>query len=295
MSGHKNIFLTGATGFLGSHLTSRLLQEGHHVGVLARGSKNASARDRVEAALRDIGTTRLDHLTVFEGDISLTGLGLDEASTKSIASSTDEVWHCAASLSFMPEDREEIFRMNVGGTRHVLDLVEQIPSRRLQHVSTAYIAGNRSDIALETEINVGQSFKNPYEESKCEAELVIDAAHRSGTIVASVYRPSIVIGDSRSGKVTHFHGVYAFMRGLWAALERLRRRMPDGQIVKLPLRLLGAEDATLNFVPIDYVVEGMIEISNRPSSVGGTYNLANPSPTENRLWLPHICRVMGVE
>ena len=185
--------------------------------------------------------------------------------------------------------------MNVGGTRNLLELVERTPSRRLQHVSTAYIAGNRSDLALESDINVGQTFKNPYEESKCQSEMLVNSAHRSGAISASVYRPSIVVGDSRSGKVTHFHGVYAFMRGLWAALERLRRRMPDGQIVKLPLRLLGAEDATLNFVPIDYVVEGMIEISNRPSSVGGTYNLANPSPTENRLWLPHICRVMGVE
>ena len=71
--------------------------------------------------------------------------------------------------------------------------------------------------------------------------------------------------------------------------------MPNGGTVKLPLRLLGAEDTTLNFVPIDYVVEGMMEISRNPASVGGTYHLANPSPTENRVWLPNICRVMGVE
>ncbi len=163
MSERKRILLTGATGFLGSHLTGRLLHEGHHVGVLARSSKNTSARDRVEAVLRDIGTSRLDNLKVFEGDISLPGLGLSQTAMKSVVASTDEVWHCAASLSFMPEDREEVFQMNVGGTRHVLEMVERIPTRRLQHVSTAYIAGNRSDLALETEINVGQSFKNPYQ------------------------------------------------------------------------------------------------------------------------------------
>jgi nucleoside-diphosphate-sugar epimerase len=195
----------------------------------------------------------------------------------------------------MPEDREDIFRMNVGGTRHVLELVKRTASHRLQHVSTAYIAGNRSDLALETEINVGQSFKNPYEESKCEAEMLIADAHRRGKVVASVYRPSIVIGDSKSGRVTHFHGVYAFIRGLWTALERLRRGKPEGGLVKLPLRLLGAEGTTLNFVPIDYVVDGMVEIAHRRDSAGGTYHLANPVPTENRLWVPHICQALRVE
>ena len=295
MSERKNIFLTGATGFLGSHLTGRLLQDGHHVRVLARGSKNTSARDRVETVLRDIGASRMDNLEVFEGDISLPGLGLNEVATKKIAASADEIWHCAASLSFLPEDRKDIFRMNIGGTRHVLELVERIPARRLQHVSTAYIAGNRSDLALETEINVGQSFKNPYEESKCDAEMLIADAHRHGKAVASVYRPSIVIGDSKSGRATHFHGVYAFIRGLWAALERLRRRMPEGGVVNLPLRVPGAEGTTLNFVPIDYVVDGMVAISQRPDSAGGTYHLANPVPTENRVWLPHICKVLRVE
>jgi thioester reductase-like protein len=295
MSGHKRIFLTGATGFLGSHLASRLLADGHHVGVLARGSKSASARERVETVLRDINPAPLDGLEVFEGDISLPGLGLNDVAISRITGSTDEVWHCAASLSFLPEDRDEIFRMNVGGTRNVLDMVERIPSRRLQHVSTAYIAGNRPDLALETEINVGQTFKNPYEESKCEAELLVAAAHRQGKAISSVYRPSIVIGDSRSGRATHFHGVYAFIRGLWTALERLRRGVPEGRVVNLPLRLLGSEESTLNFVPIDYVVEGMVAIAKQPGSAGGTYHLANPVPTENRLWLPNICRVLGVE
>ena len=295
MSKPKKIFLTGATGFLGSHLTCRLLQDGHHVSVLARGSKNVSARGRVEETLRDVGVADFSSLDVFEGDIALPGLGLNEGAAKQIVMSADEVWHCAASLSFLEEDRADIFRMNVGGTQHVLDFAGRIPSRRLQHVSTAYIAGKRSDVAMESEIDVGQSFKNPYEESKCQAELLIADAHRRGDVVASVYRPSIVIGDSKSGRVTHFHGVYAFIRGLWAALERLRRRMPEGGLIKLPLRVLGAENTTLNFVPIDYVVDGMIAIAQSPGSAGGTYHLANPIPTENRLWLSHICRVLHVE
>jgi nucleoside-diphosphate-sugar epimerase len=295
MSKPKNIFITGATGFLGSHLTARLLADGCHVTVLARSSKTTSAKARVEDVMREVGVSEFGNLVVLDGDISQPGLGLTELVRKQTVSTTDEVWHCAASLSFEQEDREEIFRMNVDGTRHVLDLVKQTPSRRLQHVSTAYIAGNRSDLALETEINVGQTFKNAYEESKCQAELVIATEQRNKEIVASVYRPSIVVGDSRSGRVTHFHGVYAFIRALWAALERLRRRTPEAGPLNLPLRVRGVETQTLNFVPIDYVVDGMVAISRRPDSAGGTYHLANPSPTENRVWLRDICRVLHVE
>jgi nucleoside-diphosphate-sugar epimerase len=295
MSERKRILLTGATGFLGSHLASRFLIDGQAVSVLARGSKTASARERVETVLQDIGSAPQARLAVFEGDISLPDFGLSETDFNQLVSSTDEVWHCAASLSFLPEDREEIFKMNVGGMRNVLDLVDRIRGRRLHHVSTAYIAGNRSDLAMENEINVGQTFKNPYEESKCEAELIVADAHRQGKAVATVYRPSIVIGDSTSGRVTHFHGVYAFIRGLWTALERLRRGTSEDSIVNLPLRLLGAEGTTLNFVPIDYVVDGMLAISCRADSVGETYHLVNPVPTENRVWLPNICRVLGVE
>jgi thioester reductase-like protein len=263
--------------------------------ALARGSKTDSARQRVEETLSQIGKVSFEQLDVLDGDLAHPRLGISEDAFRKVAISANEIWHCAASLSFAEEDRDEIFRMNVGGTENILELAEQIPGRRLQHVSTAYIAGNRTDLALETDIDVGQTFRNPYEESKCQAEKLIDAAHRSGLVSASIYRPSIVIGDSRSGRVTHFHGVYAFIRGLWGALERLRRRMPEGGLVKLPLRLIGAEGTTLNFVPIDYVVDAMITISRSPDSMGQTYHLSNPFPTENRIWLPNICRVLGVE
>jgi thioester reductase-like protein len=331
MSHPKVIFLTGATGFLGSHLTARLLLEGREVKVLARSSKDLCAKDRVEAALRDVGVKHFENLTVIEGDISLPGLGLNDRVRHEIALSVEEVWHCAASLSFQEENRADIFQMNVDGTRQVLDLVKMVPTHRLHHVSTAYIAGNRSDVALENEIDVGQTFRNPYEESKCRAELIISEAHRAGAVTASIYRPSIVIGDSKSGRVTHFHGVYAFIRGLWTALERMRRRASytrsasareaqarqgaaPGEArslnsrsasatalslnkgpVHLPLRVLGSENQTLNFVPIDYVVDAMYEISRRGDSVGKTYHLSNPIPTENSFWLPNICRVLGVE
>lgn len=300
MPERKTVFVTGVTGFLGSHLTLRLLQEGHHVRALARGSKNMGPRERVVQTLHQVSGREevlrpyLAALEVLEGDISQNNFGLGDAA-KASATAVDEVWHCAASLSFADEDRDEIFRMNVNGSTHLLQIVEQTRSKRLHHVSTAYVAGNRPDIAMETEIDVGQTFKNAYEESKCQAELLVAHAARRGSARVTVYRPSIVIGESTTGRITHFHGVYAFVRALWSVLHRLRRGLPADTVVQLPLRVLGAPSGTLNFVPIDYVVEAMVTIGSRESSVGETYHLTNPEPTRNAEWLSHFCRIFKVE
>jgi thioester reductase-like protein len=300
----KHVFLTGATGFLGSHLAHTLLADGCAVTALARGSKSASAQDRVLNVLRQAAAAApgvtddksfgAERLRVVEGDISRPHLGLDLSELQRIAETTDEVWHCAASLSFEHEDRDEIFQMNVGGTENILDLVKRTRTRRLQHVSTAYVAGNR-EFALESELDVGQTFRNAYEESKCQSEKMVSAAHRSGDIVASIYRPSVVIGDSRTGRATHFHGVYAFIRGLHGALLRLRRKQGSSGNVHLPLRVAGSEHGTLNFVPIDYVVQAMLHIAKSADAPGGTFHLANPMATANHIWLPTICRLLRVE
>jgi len=110
MSQHN--LVTGVTGFVGSHLAYRLLADGHHVLALARGGKNASARDRVIEVLGDVAGAEkdlhahLDRLEVLEGDISKPLLGLKEESFRRATSVTDEVWHCAASLSFTEEERD---------------------------------------------------------------------------------------------------------------------------------------------------------------------------------------------
>jgi nucleoside-diphosphate-sugar epimerase len=300
MPGPKHALVTGATGFVGSHLTNRLLADGNRVTVLARGSRTSPARERILDVLSEVSDSDfrrspgVNRLTVLGGDISKPGLGIDNEVLRMAVETIDETWHCAASLSFAEEERDEIFRMNVDGARHVLEVVKRTPRRRLHHVSTAYVAGMQ-DIGLESTIDVGQKFRNPYEESKCQAERLVEEARLQGTIVPTVYRPSVVIGDSRTGRVTHFHGVYAFIRGLWSTLGRMRRKNPAKGTIQLPLRVPGSADSTLNFVPIDYVVNGMIEIGRRDSSVGNRYHLANPVATPNGVWLPAICRLLGAE
>jgi len=299
----KRAFVTGATGFIGSHLVWRLLEDGHSVSVLARGSRTASARDRVVDVLKTVADAQdhsdkipnaLDRLTVFDGDITRADLGIPKDQLGDLLASTDETWHCAASLSFSEDERDEIFLMNVDGARNIADVVMRTSGKRLHHVSTAYVAGIQN-VAKETELFVGQQFRNPYEESKCRAEQLITELHGLGRISATIHRPSVVIGDSRTGRITHFHGVYAFIKGLWSTLERLRRRNPTNGTINLDLRVPGTGDGTLNFAPIDYVVGGMVEIASQNSSAGKTYHLANPVPTLNRVWLPAISKLLGVE
>src|SRR5688572_1731761 len=104
MSMPKRVFVTGATGFVGSHLAFELLREGNHVTALARGSKAASPRDRVIEVLDTVAkqaegngglVPHMDRLAVLEGDISKASLGVNEELLRNVTSTTDETWHCA--------------------------------------------------------------------------------------------------------------------------------------------------------------------------------------------------------
>src|SRR5690606_3389842 len=132
-----------ATGFLGSHLLAALLRQGETVIALARSSGGAAGRTRVEAALAEVlgseesREAAAGRLEVVEGDIGATGLGLTDADRRELAARVDEVWHSAASLSFLEEERAAIFRMNLDGARSVVDFTAASRGRRLHHISTA--------------------------------------------------------------------------------------------------------------------------------------------------------------
>ena len=299
MSGPERVLVTGATGFLGSHLAYSLLRDGHQVVALARASETQSAGERLVDALGRVpadpaeASEVLGRLQTVDGDIAAPNAGLDRRTRRALADGIDEVWHSAASLSFIEEHRREIFRMNVDGTRNIVDLTSLTRSKRLQHVSTAYVAGMRSDTVRESELDVGQEFRNPYEESKCRAETMIRQDHMDGRIVATVHRPSVVIGESQTGRATHLHGVYAFIRGLWSVVDRTRKKTGK-EVVELPLRIRGSKDETLNFVPIDYVTAAMRHVGSMEGSAGQTYHMANPEATSNRHWLGIVCEQLGV-
>ncbi|NBW86085.1 MAG: NAD-dependent epimerase/dehydratase family protein [Planctomycetia bacterium] len=226
-----SILVTGATGLLGSYLVRDLLARDVPLAVLARPSRKQSARDRVEALVAGWETCLgrpLPRPAVLEGDLTQEGCGLDADAVRWVGRHCGQVLNNAASLAFVGADRDgEPWRTNVGGIRNVLALAEAAGIRHVHHVSTAYVCGLRSGTVLERDLDCGQAFGNDYEASKAEAEqLLRSAAHLDS---ATVYRPSIIVGDSHTGYTSTYHGYFASLRLGHTLLTRVPIGSTSGQ------------------------------------------------------------------
>lgn len=258
-------FVTGYPGFIGKRLVHRLVEAGRgredRLVVLVQ-PKNAGAARQDLAA---IGAARAE---VVEGDVEQMHLGLSGAEFKALARDVTDVWHLAARTR-LGGDRAELRRVNVEGTRNVLDLgLAARRLRRLNHFSTAYVSGDRVGVILEEELATGQRFHNAYEETKFHAELLVRRAQAE--LPATVFRPSIVVGDSRTGEIDRFEGPYALAILLVASPLAVPLPLPDDAV------------APLNVVPVDFVVEAALSISENPAGAGRTVHLVDPAPLSAR-------------
>lgn len=261
----RTIFLTGFPGFLGSRLLPRLLaRDADARAVCLVQPKFATvATARVESLVAD--DPSLDgRIELVEGDLTAPGLGLDG---ERLARTTTEVWHLAAVYD-LSVPRDVGMRVNVDGTRHVLRFAEGCTGLRRHHyVSTCYVSGRHCGPFRETDLDVGQTFNNHYEETKFLAEVEVAEA-REGGMPTTVYRPSIVVGDSRTGETQKFDGPYFL-------LQWLLRQPPRAAVVPY------VGDPTMvrfNMVPADFVLDGIEALSAAPTSSGQTYQLADPAP-----------------
>src|SRR5262245_50124706 len=167
--------LTGATGLLGRYLLRDLLLRGTAVAVLIRERDGQSPAERLEEILSywdgELGQKLPRQVHCLAGDVTLPGLGLDDAGRRWVAESCPRVLHSAASLTFYCKDRSaDPWRTNLTGTERVLDLCRAAGVREFHYVSTAYVCGRREGLIFEDELDFGQQFRNDYEESKFEAE-----------------------------------------------------------------------------------------------------------------------------
>ena len=273
-----SILVTGATGLLGSYLVRDLLARDAPLAVLVRRSRKQSARDRVEAMVAGWETCLgrpLTRPTVLEGDLTREGCGLDADAVRWVGRHCGQVLNNAASLTFVGADRDgEPWRTNVGGIRNVLALAEAAGIRHVHHVSTAYVCGLRSGTVLERDLDCGQAFGNDYEASKAEAErLLRSAAHLDS---ATVYRPSIIVGDSQTGYTSTYHGYFASLRLGHTLLTRVPIGSTSGRAL---LTLLGIDlDAHKNFVPVDWVSAVIAGAVVDPAVRGETLHVTHPQP-----------------
>jgi thioester reductase-like protein len=256
------ILFTGFPGFIGERLLPRLLElTDESYACLVQERFLETARQRI-LALEDRYRHARGRITAVIGDITLDRLGLDAAAARRIQDQLTGAWHLAAVYD-LAVSADVGQRVNVDGTRRVVELL--LESRRLErfhYVSTAYVSGTATGIFRETDLDLGQSFKNHYEETKFRAEMVVA---RSG-LPATIYRPGIVVGDSRTGETAKFDGPYF-------TLSAIERAPSPGLFVRI-----GTGRNRVNIVPVDFVVEAMARLSILPESRGRTYHLTDPAP-----------------
>ncbi len=270
--------LTGATGLLGSYLLRDCLLAGRRMAVLVRPSKSESARQRVETLLRQWELsleTSLPRPVVLEGDLSEIDLGLDNRTLTWIERHCASVFHNAASLAFRGDDPDgEPYLSNVEGTRRMLELCRCTGIRQFHHVSTAYVCGLREGRVLESDVDLGQTPGNVYEKTKLQAEMLVRAADFLDS--TTIYRPSIIVGDSQTGYTTTYHGFYAPLKLAHTMASKVARGATAGDLLVAALRIDG--DDRKNFVPVDWVSAVMCHIHGRPEFHGTTYHVTSPCP-----------------
>lgn len=263
------IFFTGFPGFLGVQLLPRVLQRMPD----ARAVCLVQSRFRPLAAERAAQITANDpalegRIELVDGDITLADLGLGHARLHDLAASTVEVFHLAAVYDLtVPLDLA--MAVNVAGTRHVTDFARACPDlRRYQYVSTCYVSGRWEGVFTEDDlVRPDQTFNNHYEHTKHLAEVVVREAMATHDLPTTIYRPSVVAGDADTGATQKYDGPYF-----------VAKLLVDGS-GPLVLPLVGRPDRyRFNFVPRDYVIDGIAELSGRDDTVGTCYALAEPDP-----------------
>ncbi len=218
---------------------------------------------------------------VFEGDLCRSDLGLDTSDERWIGRHCRAVLHNAAKLTFYGTDRQrEPWISNVEGTRHVLELCRRCGIRQFHHISTAYVCGLREGRILETELDVGQEMGNDYERSKVEAEKLVRSARLEQP--ATIYRPSIIVGDSQTGYSSTFHGFYAMVRLAHTLASQMVLGSITADLLMEAFHMDGHERK--DYVPVDWVSSVITHLLGRPEHHGKTYHLTAAEPTPVAVW-----------
>jgi nucleoside-diphosphate-sugar epimerase len=284
----SSILVTGGAGFLGSHIAAALLRSGFKVVSLIRSQKGLSAGARIARLLDWFGLEEgfRRNLQIVEGDIG------DPVSSAGALDGIDEIVHCASSTAFAERKRAEVEAANIDGLRNILDLAVRSGCGFFHHVSTAYVAGRRTGPCPEDWVEEGP-FTNVYEETKARGEIMArDVCRREG-IRLNVYRPTIVYGDSRTGRTLRFNALYfpvkatVYLRDIYLSDIRERggrkasalgiRLAADGTLT-LPIRIEVVRGGGIDLVPIDHCVRAFMAIME-DGLAGGIYHIAGPRPT----------------
>lgn len=264
----ENIFITGGAGFLGWKLVQNILdQTDSMLYLLVRGDSHKTARGRIDELIdRSYHWNQrrkiYSRIKVIEGDITEKNLGMTRTQVEKLSKKIRIIYHSAALCEFnvpMPCIR----KINVYGTKNVLDFALKCKKSgqfvSFHHVSTVAIMGDKGGILREDSLDIGQGFNNTYEETKFEAEKLINEYRKKGLSV-SIYRPSVIVGDSVTGEVSDFR---MFYHPLHIFSIEILEEIPANK------------DLKYNLVPVDYVARAIYLISSNRKNDNKNYHLTN--------------------
>jgi len=253
-------FVTGATGFIGRHLVERLLERDGDIHVLVR----EGSTDRLEELKQRWGAG--DRVKPVIGDLAEPFLGVSEADREGLQG-IDHFFHLAA-IYDMTADESQNALLNVGGTQNAVDLANALGAGIFHHASSIAVAGMYDGHFTEDDFDEGQDLTHPYHRTKFEAEKLVRQRVQGQW---RVYRPAIVVGNSKTGEMDKIDGPYYFFK----VIQKLRHALPEW------FPLVSVEFGKTNLVPVDWVAAAMDHIAHQPDLVEQVFHLVDPKPPKS--------------
>jgi NAD(P)-dependent dehydrogenase (short-subunit alcohol dehydrogenase family) len=252
-------FVTGGTGFIGRNLISLLLRRRGKIYVLVR--KNSMKKlEKLKSGWGRAG----QRVVPVSGDLTKPFLGISPAKRKELRGKIDHVFHLAAIYDLMADAASQE-AANIEGTRNAIRLAENVGAKRFHHVSSIAAAGLYPGTFTEEMFDEATGLENPYFRTKHDSEGLV---RQKCKVPWRIYRPGIVVGDSKTGEIDKIDGPYYFFK----LIQKMRRAMPAW------MPMIGLEGSRLNIVPVDYVVKALDHISHLPRQDGKCFHLTDPKP-----------------
>ena len=264
-------FVTGATGFIGRYLVGNLLKRSGTIHVLVR----KDSQKKFDAIARQSGWD-LKRIAVVHGDMTKPKCGLTPTQVRNLSGKGKHFFHLAAiyDLSASAEAQQAA---NIDGTRHALDLAAAIKAGVFHHTSSIAVAGLYPGIFREDMFDEAEGLDDPYLRTKHDSEKLVRNEKR---LKWRIYRPGMVVGDSKTGQIDKIDGPYYF----FTLIKKLREVLPPWMPV------LGIEGGRINIVPVDFVADAMDHIAHKPRLDGHTFHLTDPEPLRVGEVLNTFCR-----
>ncbi len=261
----ENVLLTGYPSFTARNMLRHLMKQGDRVYLLVLERYLKRAREEVETLESD---GLAGEVVLLTGDVRFLDLGLSGVEIDAIAKEVSVVHHMAG-MGLPGASKDQIQKVHLLGTRRILEVAGEIQNlRRFCHYSTAQVAGTREGVILERELDMGQRFHNDFEEVRFRSEKIVQGM--SGKLPITIFRPSIVAGNSKTGEMGRHRGPHQVLA--------LYLQLPS----RVPLPLPGQGHFPLNLVPVDYVVEAAYLLSRESKAEGRTFHLTDPNPLSVR-------------